>query len=141
MPKPAYFAFFTLFFFTMTGCGPSGPELAEVSGTVSVDGQPVPNALLTFIPVGGTTSYGKTNSQGVYKLMFTDTKSGAMLGTHNVEIEVKRFSKDEAAEMKAAGMDVGSEFIQIPKKYKAPGALTAEVKRGRNTIDFAMTTK
>lgn len=125
----------------VAGCGSDGPELAEVSGTVSVDGKPVPNAVLTFIPTGGTTSYGKTNSQGIYTLRFTDSKSGAMLGKHNVEIEVKRYSKDELTEMKAAGMDVGTEFVEIPQKYKAAGVLTAEVKRGQNKIDFSLTAK
>ncbi len=123
----------------LVGCGSDGPELAEVTGTVTVDSKPVGNAIITFIPTGGTTSYGKTDSQGVYKLMFTDTKSGAMLGTHKVEIEVKRYSKDEITEMKAGGLDVSTEYVQIPKKYKEPGALKAEVKRGRNTIDFTMT--
>ncbi len=123
------------------GCGSDGPELAEVTGTVTVDGKPVPNAVLTFIPSAGTTSYGKTDAQGKYKLMFTDSKSGAMLGTHNVEIEVKRYSKDEVNEMKAAGMDASSEFVPIPGEYKKPGALTAEIKRGSNTVDFTMTSK
>jgi len=123
---------------TLTGCGSDGPQLAEVSGTVTVDGKPVPNAVLTFIPTGGTTSYGKTDAQGKYKLMFTDSKSGAMLGSHNVEIEVKRYSKDEVSEMKAAGINASSEFVPIPKKYKQPGALTAEVKKGSNTVDFPM---
>lgn len=121
------------------GCSSDGPELADVSGTVTVDGKPVPNAVLTFIPTGGTTSYGKTNVQGKYKMMFTDTKSGAMVGTHKVEIDVKRFSKEEVAEMKASGMEASADFVPIPKKYdKEP--LTAEVKRGGNTIDFALTT-
>jgi hypothetical protein len=124
---------------TVLGCGPGGPELAEVSGTVTLDGKPVPNAVLTFIPTGGTTSYGMTNAEGKYKMMFTDTKSGAMLGTHSVELQVKRYSKDEVIEMKAAGMDATTDFVQIPKKYNKPGALTAEVKKGKNTINFQLT--
>lgn len=123
----------------LSGCGSDGPQLAEVSGTVTVDGKPVPNAVLTFVPTVGTTSYGKTDAQGKYKLMFTDSKSGAMLGTHNVEIEVKRYSKDEVNEMKAAGIDASSDFVPIPKKYNQPGALTAEVKKGSNVVDFKMT--
>ncbi len=126
---------------SFSGCGSDGPQLAEVAGTVTVDGKPIPNAVLTFIPTGGSTSYGKTDAQGKYKLMFTDSKSGAMLGTHNVEIEVKRYSKDEVNEMKAAGLEASSEFVPIPKKYKQPGALTADVKKGGNTIDFTMTSK
>lgn len=125
----------------LSGCGSDGPELAEVTGTVTVDGKPVPNAILTFIPTGGSTSYGKTDEQGKYTLMFTDTKYGAMIGTHKVEIEVRRYSPDEIVEMKAAGEEVSTSFVAIPAKYKAAGALTADVKSGSNIIDFTLTSK
>jgi hypothetical protein len=123
------------------GCGPGGPPLAYVEGTVTVDGKPVPNALMTFIPTGGTTSYGKTDKDGRYMLMFTDRKRGAMIGAHKVEIEVRRYSKDEIVEMQAAGEDVSDTFVEIPKKYRADGALTAEVKKGSNKIDFKLDSK
>ncbi len=123
----------------IAGCGTDGPQLAEVSGVVTVDGKPVPNAVVTFIPTGGSTSYGKTDAQGKYTLMFTDTKYGAMIGKHSVELEVRRYSPSELAEMKAAGENVSTESVAIPRKYKAAGALTAEVEEGSNTIDFKLT--
>jgi hypothetical protein len=65
----------------MMGCGNDGPELAEVTGVVTVDGKPVPGAVLTFVPTGGgSPSYGGTDTLGKYRLMFTDTKYGAMIG-------------------------------------------------------------
>lgn len=122
----------------VAGCGSDGPELADVTGTVTLDGKPVPGAVLTFIPTSGSTSYGKTDASGKYTLMFTDTKYGAMIGSYKVEIEVKRIPPDEIAEMKAEGQQVATEFVTIPKKYRADGALTAEVKSGENTIDFKL---
>lgn len=131
----------TVLFSSLLGCGDGGPELASVKGVVTVDGQPVPNAILTFVPKEGSPSYGQTNGDGSYELMFTDVKRGAMLGQHQVSIEGQRLSKDELAEMKAQGMEVPDRVIEIPKAYRQPGALTAEVKRGSNAIDFHLEAK
>ena len=123
------------------GCS-DGPKLADVSGTVTLDGKPVPGAVLTFIPENpeGSTSYGQTDAQGQYSLMFTRSKYGAMLGKHRVEIETRKISADEAADMKAAGEEAPA-YVAIPKKYREAGALTAEVTSGSNKIDFPLTSQ
>jgi hypothetical protein len=123
------------------GCGDGGPPLGRVEGVISVDGVPLTNAKLTFMPETGTTSYGATDKNGKYSLMFTDTKHGAMLGKHIVEIEVSRMSKAEAAELKAQGIEVGQSNLEIPRQYKQRGALTAEVKSGKNEINFELKSK
>lgn len=123
------------------GCGDSGPELAEVTGVVTLDGKAVPGAILTFVPTaGGSPSYGGTDKTGNYRLMFTNEKYGAMVGEHEVEISTNKVSPSEKAEMKATGQEVNDIFIPIPKKYKAKGALTAKVERKANTVDFKLTT-
>ncbi|MCU0717306.1 MAG: carboxypeptidase-like regulatory domain-containing protein [Pirellula sp.] len=132
---------FAIVFTSLSGCGDGGPELASVKGVVTVDGQPVPNATLTFVPQEGSPSYGQTDRNGSYELMFTDVKRGAMLGSHQVSIEGQRLSKEELAEMKAQGMDVPDRIVEIPKAYRQAGALTAEVKRGSNAIDFHLEAK
>lgn len=127
--------------FTWSGCKPSGPELREVTGTVTVNGKPVAGAVLTFVPAaGGSPSYGATDHEGKYRLAFTDTKFGAMVGEHDVEIAVNKLSAAERAEMKAQGMEVPDQQASIPKKYREKGALKATVERKANVIDFPMTT-
>ena len=120
------------------GCGSDGPELAEVTGAVTIDGKPLQGAILTFIPeaTGASPSYGGTDAEGKYSLMYSQDKSGAMIGKHNVEIETRKLNADDMAE----GMPVPV-YVPIPKKYKQPGALTAEVKEGSNEIPFDLTTK
>ena len=127
---------------TLSGCGTDGPELAEVTGVVTVDGKPVPGAVLTFVPTeGGSPSYGGTDTNGKYRLMFTDTKYGAMIGVHEVEIATNKLSASELAEMKAEGQTVNESFVAIPKKYKQKGALTAKVeKKKKNIVDFTLKT-
>ena len=122
----------------VTGCGSSGPQLAAVTGTVTLDGKPVFNALVTFISKepDGTSSYGKTDANGKYRLEFTTERLGAMLGAHDVTIVTTRMSKEDEPD---TGTVVKFEFVPIPKHY-APGALTAEVKSGSNVHDFALTT-
>lgn len=120
---------------SILGCGDGGPELGTVQGRVTLDGKPVPNATLTFIPqFEGSPSYGVTDSNGSYTLAFTDTKNGAMLGSFDVQIETKKISKQEMSD------DAQGEpppFIAIPKKYRGK-AFTAEVKRGSNECNFEM---
>lgn len=125
----------------ITGCGSDGPELTEVTGTVTLDGKPVPRATISFLPAGetGSPSYGQTDLQGKYELGYSFKEMGARLGNYNVEITTTKLSKEEIAEMKAAGEEVPEESVSIPAKYKAASALTAEVKSGPNVIDFALT--
>ena len=128
--------------FLLAGCGEDGPALTDVSGTVTLDGKPVPNATVMFVPSaeGGSPSYGVTDAQGNYTLMFTRDKEGAMPGRHTVEITTEKLSKQDIEDMRANGEEVAeAEYVEIPSKYREPGALSAEVKDGDNDIDFPLT--
>ncbi len=126
-----------------SGCGTDGPPLGAVTGRVTLDGKPLSGAVLTFISQSekGSPSYGGTDDQGRYSLMFTNTKSGALVGDHLVEIETTKVSTAEARELVAQGMPAPAPYVAIPRKYKKPGALTAKVAAGSNTIDFELTSR
>ena len=48
----------------LVGCG-GNPDLADVKGVVTLDGQPLPNAFVMFTPEGsGTVSFGQTGDDG-----------------------------------------------------------------------------
>ena len=119
------------------GCGPSGPKLVEVTGSVTLDGKPVPNAIVTFNPdfAGGSNSLGKTDANGKYRLEFSQDRTGAMVGKHLVEIVTKKIS---ASDMPDTGEPVATEYVAIPAKYRKRGALTVDVTDGRNVIDFPL---
>lgn len=102
------------------GCSqPGNPDVVEVTGTVTLDGQPVEEALVIFSPVdisGGSSSSAETDASGNYRLVFSSTQFGAFKGTHKV-----RFEKDG-----------------IPEKYSEDSELSATVTDGPNKLDFEL---
>ncbi|MBN2294871.1 MAG: hypothetical protein JXM70_20755, partial [Pirellulales bacterium] len=55
----------------LTGCGDSGPKLVPVEGTVTLDGKPLANKSLMFVPIDGTSGHGaggSTDAGGKYTL-------------------------------------------------------------------------
>ncbi len=70
------------------GCG-SGRyafETVPVEGTVTLNGEPLPDALVTFHPENGRLASGKTDKAGEYKLVYLEGKSGVLPGKHKVTI-------------------------------------------------------
>ena len=121
------------------GYRPDLPPTERVTGTVTLDGQPVANARVQFVPdkLKGTTgamASGTTNAQGEYELE-TATVKGAIVGHHKVSVEARAPPKDE--------YDTLPELLtaDIYADHENSG-LTAEVIEGRaNVIDFPLTTE
>lgn len=117
------------------GCGKSdGPELGGVTGTVMMNGEPVPRVNVTFIPKDkGSPSYGGTNEHGEYSLMFDQNRPGAAVGQHDVLIEAPEQQTDDS------GRPLNpAPKVKIAKKYQQPGALSADVESGQNVLDFTL---
>lgn len=115
------------------GCGGGkGPELATVTGTVLMNGDPVPGVNVIFIPEeGGSPSYGGTDPKGVYRLFFNQSRAGAELGLHRVLIESPEPKTDDSGRL------IGERTaLRVPARYRQPGVLSAEVSSGRNKFDF-----
>ncbi|EDL57881.1 hypothetical protein [Gimesia maris] len=112
------------------------PELAEVTGQVTLDGNPLPDAIIDFYPQGAQqkkqsrASTAATDGEGKYSLMYNNNTAGAILGDHLV-----RISKTEGG-AEVAGPEM------LPKKYNETSTLKATVtKDGPNTINFELTSK
>ncbi|WP_145265289.1 carboxypeptidase-like regulatory domain-containing protein [Calycomorphotria hydatis] len=117
------------------GCSEEGPKLGTVSGTVTLDGEPLPNAQLMFTPRGeGRPSTASTDENGMYKLAYTAGKKGALTGSHRVSITtaVDQYSDE------ATGKRVEAVEEKLPAKYHQKSELTAEIQEGSNTIDFSL---
>jgi len=78
----------------LTSCKENGPAIgttAPVSGKITVDGQPLTEGQVSFLPfdegiqTGGGTAAGKIDPSGGYKI-FTAGKDGAPLGRYKVTV-------------------------------------------------------
>lgn len=72
---------------TVSGCG--GTKLVDVQGTVTLNGKPLDNAQVQFLPdpgqkTAGIRSTGDTDEEGRFKLICDDKRGGAAVGMHRV---------------------------------------------------------
>jgi hypothetical protein len=68
------------------GCSDGRPTRVPVAGTVTIDGQPLAKAMLTFYPPSGRPSYAKTDAGGAFRLACFEESDGAQLGAHRVSV-------------------------------------------------------
>jgi len=117
------------------GCRDSGPELGEVTGVVTLDGKPLPNATVEFQPTasGGSSSQGTTDESGRYELMYGVGRPGAMIGEHAVRITTYRM---EPADEQGENMIEHPEIL--PPKYHEQSELKREVASGSQVINFEL---
>ncbi len=117
------------------GCGGGGasdqPDLARVSGTVTLDGNPLADAMVRFYPQNGRPSSGKTDSQGRYELIYLAGTKGAVIGEHEVRISTADDDEDP----------LGMQNTEtVPAIYNKQTKLKQVVEKKDNTIDFTLVT-
>jgi len=132
------------------GCGKAGPEappLVPVSGTVTLDGKPLANASVTFLPVAGTSGarspYGFTGPDGRYELMYDNEHKGSPEGSFEVVCNkwVMPDGSDFPRDSGQSPIEVARELL--PPNYSQEGMseLKATVPAGGGTIDFELKSK
>ncbi len=111
---------------TILGCSRSHqPPLGLVSGTVTLDGVPLANAIVRFTPAGpGRTSEGISDADGHYRLRYLRAIPGANIDQHTVRITT------------ASEENGGRELL--PPRYHSRTELEARVVSGSNDLDFAL---
>ena len=121
------------------GCGysPDLPPVAEVSGTVTLDGNPLPRGTVQFVPdesqgTTGAPGVGYIDSNGRYELSTAGVK-GAIVGKHKVAV-VALEDFDLMTTSYAPSL--------VPERYNDADSsgLAFEVKAGEsNVIDLKLT--
>ena len=69
------------------GCGSDNPSLVPVTGTVTMDGNPLPEVAVTFNPIGETLGNGAlagTNVEGRFTLIDVRGGEGAHPGEYRI---------------------------------------------------------
>ncbi len=112
----------------ISGCGYT--DVAPVTGTVTLDGQPLKGASITFQPENGRPSYGGTDQQGNYKLFYSMEQNGAAIGPCTVTVSTA--TEDESGKRRKE---------TIPKKYFDKEKIKVSVEAKANRIDLKLTTQ
>src|SRR5262245_47898553 len=131
------------------GCG-TGKRIVPVSGTVTLNKQPLANATVNFQPIAapgsidaGIGSQAKTNDKGEYTLMTSTGVNGAVVGKHRVMISLlseqvgDSDTRPPSGPPPRGGWPLGD---KVPKRYNSESQETYEVPSGgTNKANFALT--
>ena len=120
-------------FLACIGCSSSGPEIATVSGRITMDGKPLAHATVVFSPENGRPAGARTDADGNYVLNFTEGRSGAIPGTNTVQITtVRDAEKDENGKTL-----IPESKETVPMEYNAASKLTFNVEpKKKNVANF-----
>jgi hypothetical protein len=126
----------------LCGCGQGGKDLAPVSGTVTLDGEPLADGVIIFQPIAddsnpnpGAGSTARTDSEGKFSLETINRKPGAIVGTHKVK--VYSYSPETPV---TSDTDDGRVQERVPKKYNYTTILTFDVlPEGTDEANFNLT--
>jgi len=117
------------------GCSSGGPEIASVSGRVTMDGKPLANATVVFTPENGRPAGAKTDENGNYVLNFSEGRRGAIPGPNTIYITTIRDpEQDENGKVVVPGSKE-----TVPMEYNAASKLTFNVEpKKKNVADFEL---
>lgn len=130
----------------------SSVGLVNAGGKITLDGQPLSGAVVTFDSPEGTFSYAMTDSEGEYQLQFDSDMQGVTPGPKTVRISTTRKilglnaedggeegEEGEASEEGTAAPASGVE--KVPAKYNKDSELSVEVTADRTQYDFELSSK
>lgn len=118
------------------GCGgQDGPPRATVTGTVTVDGVPLHEGSISFIPTGGTLGpvAGGIIKDGAYQI-----DDSVCVGTNRVEIRGRRKTGRKIAPVPPAPPDqmIEETVDATPAKFNSESTLQETIAPGTNSLDF-----
>src|SRR3712207_3232365 len=120
----------------LLGCAGGGPERADVSGTVKLDGEPIKEGVIQFIHVEGTTGPGTGDEIRDGKFHLPRAK-GPVVGKNRIELRAFKKSGRQVIDPTGPKGARTEEIIQIfPAEYNDRSTLVRTVERGTNTIDL-----
>ncbi|MDR1269194.1 MAG: Ig-like domain-containing protein [Planctomycetaceae bacterium] len=109
------------------GCQ-KNPANGKVTGTVTLNGKPLPNAAVTFHPEAANvlTSLGGTDNNGQYELFYSDNKTGAVPGKYTATV--------------STGQEWNNIPETVPDKYlnKTTSGLDYNIKSGKQIINIEL---
>jgi hypothetical protein len=128
----------------LVGCNRGPFKLAPVSGTVTLDNQPLANATVRFKSlaradgnIAGPASVGLTDQSGRFTLSTTDGRRGAVVGSHIVSISTEQIRMVDPAT--SDQVEVIAKEV-VPQRYRGNSELSFDVPAGGvDNANFALT--
>jgi hypothetical protein len=131
MRRRPFVPLFALLIGCALGCGSSA--VGTVEGEVLLDGAPLKEGVVRFVPVDGKS---QTASALIADGKFTEK---VPVGTHRVEISSPKLPAgiNSAKEMKRGTVDEGAALEEmIPARYNSNSDLKETIKPGANPVRF-----
>lgn len=123
----------------LSGCSDTQPQRAAITGSVSLNKQPVSNGTIKFVPTGNTkgTSAGSEIVDGKFTIPFSN---GPTYGKYKVEIHwSKKTGKQvEMGSPAPPGTKVDEVVEAIPPKYNTATELEKEINAAKHNFDFSL---
>src|SRR5262249_16316071 len=136
------------------GCAKSPPPVTEVEGVVMLDGNPLPNARVEFVPQlsdfgAEMNSSGITDEQGKFRLICNhQQQTGAVVGKHRVLVTDRPLPRELRGQDERSQRGAG-EFLAKLKNRPIPASygnvsqtpLEVEVKADQKSYTLNLTRK
>ena len=126
---------------TCFGCGNNGPRRAAVSGHVTLDGQPIDEGVIQFLPVEGTVGpeTGGVIAKGQYDI---PQQRGPVVGKSRVELRASKKTGRKIQDPTGRPGTLTDEYKEMfPPSSNTNSSLVREIKDDHNTLDFDIRTK
>ena len=123
------------------GCGGTDPNRSAIGGYVTLDGKPVEQGSIVFMPVDGTTgaAAGGPIEGGRYQIA---AKDGAAVGWNRVEVRaVRKTGRMIPKGLGGTGKMIEEQVEGAAARFNAKSTLKINVKSADNTADFEVTSK
>lgn len=117
------------------GCNQAPGNRAHVEGTVTLDGEPLEDGSIMFVPAEGTEGVvaGGEIVAGRYRLA---GNTGPAVGRNRVEISSPRDTGRKVQQYGPGTSEVPEIVERVAARFNSQSTLMVEVEQGRNTLDF-----
>ncbi len=137
LPRISRSALFLIVLCPLAGCGGDGrPDLVEVTGTVTLNGEPLEGALVSFEPLatGEDKEYqrpsrGETNAQGEFRLTTYVPDDGVPIGKYRVAVQKREMIGEVPEDFNWESADAPVQYRWItPRKLASPDTSGLEIE-------------
>jgi hypothetical protein len=119
------------------GCGSSGPQRASVAGEVTLNGSPIEQGTITFVPASGNA--GPTAGGAIIDGKYNVPKAvGPLVGRQRVELRAWRKTGVMIPNPMSAGAMMEEKVEAFGAEFNDQSTLERDVASGHNVFDFAL---